>query len=100
MIRELDLRVQEKTLKMESTNNPKEKEELKAECICLSDEKIKTALQLEKELKKSINYINKKISVVQNDMVKHKEINQQPKVEVVKPPPKKFFNKKKGSKNN
>ena len=81
---------------MQQTTNQTEKQKLKHECLALSDEKIKTAMQLEKELKKSINYINNKLSVVQSEIVKNKEIEQQTKVEVIKPPPKKLINKEKG----
>ncbi len=86
--------MQEKTLKLQSTNNQKEKQILKQECLAISDEKIKIAMQLEKEIKKSITFLNKKIGIVQSEISKTKVVDQQSKVEPIKQPPKKYVYKK------
>ena len=79
---------------MQNSTNNTERQQLKQECLALSDEKIKIAMQLEKEIKKSINFLNKKINLVQTEMSKHKPYEQPYRPAPSKVAPKRFIKKK------
>ena len=89
LIRELDLRVQDKMAKMQTMQNEKEKKKLKDECIALTHEKIKIAQQLEEQLKNAIGYVNTKIKKVQTKIQEKNKFNGKDKNDGNKAPLKK-----------
>ena len=80
LIRELDIKIQERVDKLKPMPPSKEKNALKKECLALQDEKIKLAQKFENIIKTSIEHLNQEISQTVNRIklqgptnIKHEE---------------------------